>query len=134
MKIVVRLAIAVLSLGVLWGLLQVLAGESGEVVVLTTTDDTGAAQETRLWVVDHDGSTWLRSGTGGGSAWYQRLVKQPNIEVKRNAATTNYLAKPEPEQRDEINRLINEKYGWADTYIGWWITRADAIPIRLVPR
>ncbi len=38
-----------------------LASESGEVVVLTTAD--GAT--TRLWVVDHDGSAWLRSGAPG---------------------------------------------------------------------
>ena len=53
--------------------LIMLASESGEVVVLESQDDQGELQSTRLWVVDHDGSMWLRAGDGQ-SGWYQRLM------------------------------------------------------------
>jgi hypothetical protein len=133
MKLLVRVLLVIVSLALLWWLLEVLAAESGEVVVLTTHGDVDSTQTTRLWVVDYDGATWLRAGSPQAS-WYQRLLARPDIEVERNAATASYTAKPEVDKRDEINRLINDKYGWADTYIGWWFGREDAVPIRLVPR
>jgi len=132
MKIVGWLVVGVLALGLLWWLMQMIAAESGEVVVLTTTDDAGAAHETRLWLVDHDGSMWLRAGSGV-AGWYQRLVAEPRVTLERNDATAAYTARPEAEQLIEINRLMNEKYGWADSYVGFWFSRDDAVPVRLVP-
>jgi hypothetical protein len=52
------LAAVVLALG----LFYVVLAESGEVVVLETRDAAGAVHETRLWVVDHEGFAWLRTG------------------------------------------------------------------------
>ena len=52
------------SLGLIAGLLflvvglELIASESGEVVVLVTTDESGQPHETRLWVVDEG----LRAG------------------------------------------------------------------------
>ena len=39
-----------------------------------------------------------------------------------------------PAKRAELNALMREKYGWADAYIGFFISRAEAVPIRLDPR
>tara|TARA_Y200000002_G_scaffold164150_1_gene135461 strand:- start:2045 stop:2203 length:159 start_codon:yes stop_codon:yes gene_type:complete len=42
-------------------LLQGVASETGEIVVLTSVDQaTSAHTTTRLWVVDHDGGMWPR--------------------------------------------------------------------------
>ena len=38
----------------------------GEVVTLTTLDAEGARHETSLWIVEDDGSLWLRAGNSPG--------------------------------------------------------------------
>jgi hypothetical protein len=121
-------------LGLLLGLaaLEVVASESGEVVVLRTRDASGAVLETRLWVVDHDGSMWLRAGNPAGG-WFARLSENPEVEVERRHETLAFRAVPEPEARDAINALMQEKYGWADSYVSFFFPRARKVPVRLVP-
>ncbi len=48
--------------------------------------------------------------------------------------STNGLAISLSEQRVEINRLMREKYGWADAFIALMFGREEAIPLRLDPR
>jgi hypothetical protein len=126
-------------LGGLVGLLSVLgvsqwiASESGEVVVLTTLDAEGERHDTRLWVVDHDGHAWLRAGSDV-QQWYRRLVDQPEVVVERGTEKTTYAAVPVPDESRVINRLMLEKYGWADQYIGLLFGRDDAVPVRLDPK
>lgn len=133
MKLVLKIFGFVLALAVLWWAVQMVAAESGEVVVVTTTDAEGGAHETRLWVVDHDGAGWLRAGADI-STWYRRLEASPEITVERAEQAAAYLARPDPTQRDAINALMLDKYGWAERYIGFFIDRSDSIPIRLEPR
>ena len=60
---VVKILFGVLALLLVAAIaLQTIASESGEVVVLSYTDAAGEVHETRLWVVDHQGFAWLRSG------------------------------------------------------------------------
>ncbi len=111
--------------------LQIIASESGEVVVITTQDAAGDARETRLWVVDHHGSAWLRSSSPQ-SGWYQRMLANPQIGVQRGEESFAAVAQPAVDAKDTINRLMNDKYGWADDYIGMLFGRDNAIPIRLL--
>ena len=112
------------------GIAQLLASESGEVVVLTTRDGAEASHETRLWVVDHEGAPWLRAGADV-QGWYLRLSAEPQVEVERSGTKTFYTALPEPALRERINGLMLVKYGWADQFIGVLFGRDAAIPIRL---
>ena len=111
---------------------QYLASESGEVVVLRTTDAAGGVHETRLWVVDHDGSAWLRAGNPSGG-WFPRLSARPEVEVVRGGEMLAFHAVPTPEARDTINDLMQQKYGFADSYISFYFPRAKKIPVRLLP-
>ncbi|MFI5216353.1 MAG: hypothetical protein ACHQ3O_07405 [Candidatus Limnocylindria bacterium] len=111
---------------------QYVASESGEVVVLRTRDAAGAFHETRLWVVDHDGSAWLRAGNPSGG-WFPRLSADPGVLLVRGSETLAFQAVPTPEARDTINDLMQAKYGWADSYISFFFPRAKKIPVRLVP-
>lgn len=112
---------------------QQVAAESGEVVVLTTQNQSEEAQETRLWVVDFEGRQWLRSGSDIQS-WYGNIRRLPEVEVERGAIAKRYLAVPSPENQAVIGRLMAEKYGWADRYIGFLFGRDKSIPIRLDPQ
>ena len=125
-------SIVVLVVVILFGL-ERYASERVEVVVLHTHDASGAAHDTRLWIVDHDGSAWLRAG-GPESGWYKRVAADPAISVTRGATEVRYRATAVPEQRAVINELMAAKYGWGDRFIGWIIGgRETAIPVRLEP-
>ena len=61
--------------------LELIASESGEVVVLSVATADGP-QETRLWVVDLEGYQYVRAGhTGAG--WYAAAVAAPTVRVAR---------------------------------------------------
>ena len=134
MKIVGRVVLVLLALAIVLLLAQTLASETGEVVVLYTTDASGQDATTRVWIVDHDGAQWLRAGRPD-SAWYVRLAAQPAIRVQRGDVVADYVAVPVPDQRTMINDLMRNKYAWRDAMIGVLVGGRDsAIPIRLDPR
>ena len=132
LKFLLKLLAGAVGLIVLVVIVQVVASETGEVVVLTTTDAAGAPQETRLWIVDHEGSAWLRAGSNT-AGWFGRLSAHPDIEVERGGHALRYRATAVPESTSEINRLMAEKYGWADAYIGLMFSREHSLAIRLDP-
>lgn len=120
---------AVLALGVA----TYVAGEQTEVVVLRTTDDDGAARETKLWVVDLDGTAWVRVARPERS-WFQRLQERPDVELVRHGVALPYRARAieDPEMRARVDAAFREKYGLVD----WWyglLLRRDPRPIRLDP-
>ena len=92
--------------------LQMIASETGEVVVVTTQDKTGVRSETRLWIVEHEGSRWLRSGGGAASLWYQQLLANPQLELLRGTTRYYHRATPVPDMQATVNGLMGEKYGW----------------------
>lgn len=132
MKLVGKLLAALVGIFVLVMGIQMIASETGEVVVVTTqaADDTSA--ETRLWVVDRDGQTYLRAGSPA-AGWYGRLVASPSITVERDGVAASYRAVSSPDDTSAVNELMAQKYGWADTYIGMIFSRDDSIAIRLDP-
>jgi hypothetical protein len=134
MKWLVRSGIALVALVVAIFALQIIASETGEVVVLHARDATGEVVETRLWVVDMDGAQYLRAGDAG-SGWFGRLSANPEVEVERAGRAAAYLAVPEPARNAALNVLMREKYGWRDRIISLMVGDRDAaIPVRLEPR
>lgn len=122
---------AVIGMVVLVFLMQLIASETGEVVVLTTQTAEGE-KETRLWVVEQNGTQYLRAG--GDSGWYQRLVAAPDVRVTRSGVEAAYRAEPQPAEAAAVNRLMREKYGWRDVIIEVLVGgRDDAIAVALQP-
>jgi hypothetical protein len=133
LRILTRLLLLALVLVLVVGGLEFYAAESGEVVVLRTTDPDGSAQETRLWVIDDGGHAWLRAGNPSVE-WYRNLSERPDVEVVRGSQTLLVRAVPQPDARARVNEQMLDKYGWADRYIGALFGREDTVPIRLDPR
>lgn len=131
MKIAIRILGLLVALLVVVIGLQVVASETGEVVVITTQDEAGVKSETRLWVVEHEGHRWIRSGGGAAARWYQNVLANPRIEMLRGTTRYYHQAHPVPGMQGTVNDLMNEKYGWADSYIGLVFGRDEAIAIRL---
>ena len=117
-------------------LFYVALAESGEVVVLETRDASGATHETRLWVVDHEGFPWLRTGNPK-SPWLARLRVNPEVAVTRGGERRAYRAVPVEDDatRARINTLVLEKYGWRESTLrAFGMGPAGTTPIRLEPR
>ena len=130
------LLLAVLAPFIYFGLIM-LASESGEVVVLESQDDQGEVQSTRLWVVDHDGSMWLRAGDDQ-SGWYQRLMNSVQagraVYVTREGDRFSPDVVSDPSQAVAVNALMAEKYGFSDDAIGLLMGDyglGDTIAVRL---
>jgi hypothetical protein len=117
-------------------LFYVVLAESGEVVVLETRDAVGAAHETRLWVVDHAGAAWLRTGDPA-SPWLERLRANPEVALTRAGERRAYRAAPveDAATREQINALVLAKYGWRESVLRTMgMGPAGTTPIRLDPR
>ena len=110
--------------------------DEGEVVTLVTRDANGADYETPLWVVDLDGQRYLRVG-GPGAAWVARVRANPAARLRPAGAEEGeevaVLAVPaeDPATREAVNRLMAEKYGWADRLWSHILDRGKSVPIRL---
>ena len=130
------LLMVVLAPFIYFGLIM-LASESGEVVVLESQDDQGELRSTRLWVVDHDGSMWLRAGDDQ-SGWYQRLMTNVQagqaVYVTREGDRFSPSVVSDPSQAAAVNALMAEKYGVSNDAISFLMGedgRQDAIAVRL---
>lgn len=131
MKIVLKILGGLVALLVAVMAMQLIASESGEVVVVGSQNADGSVSETRLWVVEHDDAQWLRGSPEAG--WYQRITATDEISFTRDGQTEQMRAQTVLGERDTINNLMAQKYGWADQFIGMMFGRDDAIAIRLEP-
>jgi hypothetical protein len=113
--------------------LQVIASERVEVVELETQDSAGQPVVTRLWIVDDEGSPYLRAGRDQ-SGWYGRLRARSEVRVTRGGKTQPYKAVARPELAERINHLMDEKYTWGNAIIGVMIGGRDgSMPVQLMP-
>lgn len=133
MKMVVRILVVLVVLFAAFFALQMYASERGEVVVLTTQDETGQPKTTRIWVVDYQDHAWLRAGSAS-SGWAKRLIATPIIKVQRGNQTLQFTAVPTPDAVVPINALFAAKYGWSDDLVGMMVDHSKSLPIRLDPR
>jgi hypothetical protein len=127
------IGVVVLGLALFFGAIFLAGDLGGEVVVLmTTAGDDGGRRETKLWIVEDNGQLWLRAGQPD-SEWLERLRARPHVTLVRNGAPRDYRAVAIPKQRERINRLMAERYGWADSLIGLVRDESETVPIRLDP-
>jgi hypothetical protein len=130
-----KAALVLVALAVAFPAFYFTLAETGEVVVLETREGADT-QETRLWVTDHEGHAWLRTGDAGAS-WLARLRANPDVVVTRGGERGEFRAVlvPDPATRDAINDLTLDKYGWRERVLrAVMMDPAGVQPIRLEPR
>lgn len=133
-----RLQTILLSLGLLAALFVIVtlvALEGREVVVVRTTDEAGQGRETRTWIADHDGRAWIETANLE-RPFYRHILARPDIEVVRGGQVLRFRAVPLPQAEGHplIRRLLREKYGWADVWIGVIADTSQSTAVRLDPR
>jgi hypothetical protein len=103
-----------------------------EVIVLRTEGGDGRWLETRLWIVDDGGVSWLHGD--GGSEWERNLAARPVVEVVRAGRTQRFRATPVPGPHPRLHELLREKYGVADRWVRLvGADRETTTPVRLDP-
>ena len=131
MKFVFWLFGALIFVGVLFIGLERLASERIEVIELLTLDENGEEVTTRLWIVDDEGLQYLRVGSDG-SSWFSRLQENGEFRVTRDEDSAIYSAVLREDKSSRINDLMQSKYTWGDSLIGYMIgSREGSIPIEL---
>lgn len=116
----------------LFAAITLLALEGGEVVVLRTTGGGGQRHETRAWIADSNGIPWIEAANPDRD-FYRDVLAGSEIEIERNGAAASYRAEPMPNPQGHltIRRLLRDKYGWADAWIGLVADTSGSIGIRL---
>jgi hypothetical protein len=120
------------------GVLAVVAAagwvEEGEVATLVTFDDRGRGRDTRVWIVDVDGSTYVRA-PDGGCAWLTRLRDHPVVHLSRGDGLLTVRAEPvdDSDAREVVNHAMHEKYGGFDELMAHWRDPSRSVPVRLEP-
>ena len=110
------LMIPVLIVGGLYGIRNF----TGEVATLYTTDGDGKTHTSRIWVVDHGHQVWVRS-LDPTSPWLDRLINQPDVQLRRGESIVDYRATPFANRRTRINSLMAERYGWVE----WFLSKIE---------
>ena len=130
MKILLKRAIILVLLAAAG--LYAVRDHGGEVAVLYTTDSYGHAYRTSLWVVGDDSNLWIRAATPL-SPWLDRIVNNPEVELRRGNIIKRYKATPITHSRTRINATMAETYGWAEWLLAKIEDRSDAVPVYLDP-
>ena len=131
MKLIGKLIGTVFALVVAIFMVQGIASETGEVVVLTTVEQaSGDTATTRLWVVEHDNALWLRGSAQSG--WTQRALSQNvPLQLERDGITNTYTVTSAPAQVGTVKELMRQKYGWRDQFISLMAPREASVVLRL---
>lgn len=130
---------ALLALAVLAGLAAafvlavfVASHYGGERVTLRTEDAAGEGHATPLWVVELDGTLFLRAGDRA-SGWVERLRAEPGVELRRGGTWRRYRAELVPERTEAVSARMAAKYGLADRLVGLIRDPARSVAVRLEP-
>jgi len=105
---------------------------SGEVATLYTTDEYGHVYRTDLWVVGQESNVWIRA-TSPSSPWLDRIINNPEVELRRGKELRTYKAKPNTQRRAQVNAYMAETYGWAEWLLAQVEDRSVAVPVYLDP-
>ena len=134
MKTRTKIVVGIVVLLGSWVASILIASAAGETVTLTTTDAAGTTHETPLWIVDYEGSMWLRAGSAS-AGWLERIGAHSRVDVERGGATQAYRAISVPDATDEINAQMALKYGFADRLVGILVpgSRGHSMAVRLDP-
>jgi hypothetical protein len=122
----------VVGIALVPGILTLLALEGGEVVVLRTRAAGGAGRETRTWIADEAGGAWIEAASPERPFLWD-VTTNPAVELWRHGRWRRCVAlvAENPAGHEHIRRLLGEKYGWKDRWIGLLADTRRSLGLRL---
>jgi len=127
-----RILVTGIGLGLVFGMLTLLALEGGEVVIVRTWDKSGAVRETRTWIADDEGGSWIEAASPMRRFFWDVLAR-PDVELWRGGRwqRCRALVAANPEGHERIRRLLAAKYGWKDRWIGMLTDTSRSVALRM---
>ena len=114
------------------GATTLVALEGREVVVLETTDEHGAARRTRTWIADEGVGAWVEAANPD-RPFLGDLRRTPALVLERAGARRPCHAEiaANPDGHERVRRLLRDRYGWADCWIGVVADTRASVGVRL---
>jgi hypothetical protein len=127
-----RIGVAGILLGLAMGTLTLLALEGGEVVIVRTRDTNGGVRETRTWIADRAGESWIEAASPM-RPFFLDVLGTPDTELWRGGRWQHCraLVAANPEGHARVRSLLAQKYGWRDRWIGMLVDTSGSMALRL---
>jgi len=109
--------------------------QRGTTAVLRSLDEQGQPHDTVLSLLDDGGTLWVESGHWF-RGWYQRIRRNPDVELVRGGEARPYRAVPldTPEALERVKQLMGQGRGAGYTASRAMLLFAPIKPVRLDPR
>jgi hypothetical protein len=128
-----RRALVTLVAGVLgFAAVTLVALEGREVVVVETTGGDGAMHRTRTWVADDADGTWIEAANPE-RPFVADLGRSTTLVLERGGVRRSCRAEvvPNPAGHERVRRLLRDRYGWADCWIGMVADTHASLAVRV---
>jgi hypothetical protein len=96
-----------------------IALEGREVVVVETAAGDGGTHRTRTWIADDEDGAWIEAANPA-RPFVADLQRSATLVLERGGARRTCRAElvPNPAGHERVRRLLRDRYGWADCWIG----------------
>src|SRR5262245_3999529 len=127
-----RIVTVTLGCVVVFAGVTLLALEGGEVVTLRTHDAAGRTRDTRTWIAEEAGGAWVEAATPE-RPFLRDVMADPSLDVWRGGQwhRCRALVAQNPAGHERIRRLLAEKYGWKDRWIGMLADTDRSLGLRI---
>ncbi len=114
-----RLASGTFSLLVAFVVVTAVALEISGVVTVHTVSAAGANRTTHVWFVEEDSTLYLEAGNPQ-NPWVVDLIGEDELTLSGQNLDGRYhfVLHTSAESHERIRRMMREKYGWRDAWIG----------------
>jgi len=129
-----RSLLALVTLASAFVALTAWALESGGVARIETRAADGSERITHVWYATPDGEVWLEAGTPE-NGWYLDVLAGSRVTLQADDREGCFGAEvvDTPETQTRVRRLLHEKYGWRDAWVGLFVDSGRSVAVRLVP-
>lgn len=85
---------------------------AAEEIRIETQAPGGAAHQTIIWIVAHDGEVFVRSVNGEDGRWYREAKANPAvaIHVDRRRLPATAIAADDPDSIERVSAALRDKY------------------------
>ncbi|HKJ24584.1 MAG TPA: Gmad2 immunoglobulin-like domain-containing protein [Myxococcota bacterium] len=136
MRRAARIALGLVAVGVVvYASIFPLAEAFTEIVVLRSFDADGSPHDTRLTVIDRDGTPWVRGRPYRG--WFRRVEAEPRADLRRGGVWRPVRASisRDPADAAAFDVIMLERYGLLYRFMDLMARMSSTeIPVRLDPR
>jgi ribosomal protein L3 len=110
----------------------VLALEGREVVVVETAGGDGGTHRTRTWIADDDEGAWIEAANPE-RPFVADVQKSAALVLERAGVRRACRAElvPNPDGHERVRRLLHDRYGWADCWIGLLADTHASLAVRV---